>query len=169
MIYVIILLAFAHFFFTPPPFSSPPSFSFFPHCVHLCNCVLHKGIRSALMRNCNCFFSLALWICSRVCVDICAGDTDWQYVLNECALVKGKWIQFWNNMFFSLPYLRTIGMKTRKVWEKTMLWNTFLHNNELKADTEQWKHNQPRLQLPDTIDMFSFLVLPNFSVGQKSW
>lgn len=75
MIYVIILLAFAHFFFTLPPLSSPPTFSLFPHCVHLCNCVLHKGIRSALMRNCNCF-SVSLYGYVHVCVDIYARDTD---------------------------------------------------------------------------------------------
>lgn len=105
MIYVIILLTFAlHFFFTLPPLSSSPSFSLSPHCVYLCNCVLHKGIRSALMRNCNCFFSLSLWICSHVCMClwICVRETDWKYVLNECALFNAKWIQYWNKVFFLL-------------------------------------------------------------------
>lgn len=71
MIYVIILLAFA--LFSPslsllfPPL--PPSL--FLHCVHLCNCVLHKGIRRALMRNCNCFFQ-PCFMDMFTCVDIYA-------------------------------------------------------------------------------------------------
>lgn len=95
------------------------------------------------------FFSASLYgyvhVCMCASVDICVREKDWKYVLNECALFNAKWIQYWNNMgFFSLSYQKTIGVKATKV--KTMLWNTFPHNNEPRADTEQWKHNQPQLQ-----------------------
>lgn len=90
MIYVIILLAFALFFLALPPLSSPPSVSLFPHCVHSCNCVLHKGIRSALMRNCNCFFQ-PCFMDMFTCVDILwATHTDNMCWMNECVLFKAK-------------------------------------------------------------------------------
>lgn len=122
MIHVIILLAFVLlFFFTLPPLSSPPSFSLSPHCVYLCNCVLHKGIRSALMRNCNCFFSLALWICSHVCACL------WIFV-RERQIENMAWMNVPCLMqneysieiicFFSLSHIRGLGVKAGRSGRK---------------------------------------------------
>lgn len=84
-----------------------------------------------------------MFACVCVCLWIFVWGRDWKYVLND--LLNAKWIQYWNNVFFLLRIRELLVWKLGRSGRKTVLWNTFSHNNEPRADIEQWKHNQPRL------------------------
>lgn len=140
MIYVIILLAFALDFFlhTPSSFLSPHS----PHCVYLCNCVLHKGIRSVLMRNCNCFFLPAFMDMFTRVDETQTGNMS---SMRAACLMQYKKCFF--NFFFTFFFPEEgICMKAYEAF----------HNFEPAADTEQWKQRRLRFRfyLTGTYNIF---------------